>query len=291
MSELAKSDDYRHWIVSIKSRVQASQIKAAVSVNRELMELYWFLGEQIIEKQVAAQWGDGFLKQMGKDLQAEFPEIRGFSIRNLQRMRRWVEFWSEDAQQGNKGIGKPKRLPRILTAEEFRRFFRAVDQGGDAQHALMMRLLFFTGVRVSELCSIKVENVDLENCKINVIEGKGKKDRVVLFDQTFAVALRTHIAGHPRNRHLFQSKRHSGYTTRRVQQIVKQYAQLAEVKATPHVFRHQALTLLTKSGMSDAEIQLLSGHAQRNTLQIYQHLAVDGELGEKYQKAIRNANL
>ena len=55
MSELAKSDDYRHWIVSIKSRVQASQIKAAVSVNRELMELYWFLGEQIIEKQVAAQ--------------------------------------------------------------------------------------------------------------------------------------------------------------------------------------------------------------------------------------------
>ena len=102
MSELAKSDDYRHWIVSIKSRVQASQIKAAVSVNRELMELYWFLGEQIIEKQVAAQWGDGFLKQMGKDLQAEFPEIRGFSIRNLQRMRRWVEFWSEDAQQGNK---------------------------------------------------------------------------------------------------------------------------------------------------------------------------------------------
>ena len=106
MSELAKSDDYRHWIVSIKSRVQASQIKAAVSVNRELMELYWFLGEQIIEKQVAAQWGDGFLKQMGKDLQAEFPEIRGFSIRNLQRMRRWVEFWSEDAQQGNKAIGK-----------------------------------------------------------------------------------------------------------------------------------------------------------------------------------------
>ena len=121
MSELAKSDDYRHWIVSIKSRVQASQIKAAVSVNRELMELYWFLGEQIIEKQVAAQWGDGFLKQMGKDLQAEFPEIRGFSIRNLQRMRRWVEFWSEDAQQGNKAIGKQGDSGSGTTSENWRR--------------------------------------------------------------------------------------------------------------------------------------------------------------------------
>lgn len=101
MSELAKSDDYQHWIVSIKSRVQASQIKAAVSVNRELLELYWFLGEQIIAKQQSAKWGDGFLKQMGKDLQADFPEIRGFSIRNLQRIRRWVEFWS-----GAGAIGK-----------------------------------------------------------------------------------------------------------------------------------------------------------------------------------------
>ncbi len=120
MSELAKSDDYRHWIVSIKSRVQASQIKAAVSVNRELMELYWFLGEQIIEKQVAAQWGDGFLKQMGKDLQAEFPEIRGFSIRNLQRMRRWVEFWSEDAQQGNKGTRQSENRGILAQAQRAR---------------------------------------------------------------------------------------------------------------------------------------------------------------------------
>src|SRR5262245_35449439 len=57
---------------------------------------------------------------------------------------------------------RPKRLPRVLTEEGFRRFSRAVDQAADVQHALMLRLLFYTGVRVSELCSIEVGDVDLD---------------------------------------------------------------------------------------------------------------------------------
>ena len=93
MTELVKETDYRQWILSIKQRVQASQIKAAVAVNREMLELYWFLGEQILEKQQTAKWGDGFLAQMSIDLLAEFPEIAGFSLRNLQIMRKWFLFW------------------------------------------------------------------------------------------------------------------------------------------------------------------------------------------------------
>ena len=100
MTELVKQAEYRQWIVSIKQRVQASQIKAAVAVNREMLELYWFLGEQILEKQQTAKWGDGFLAQMSKDLMAEFPEIKGFSHRNLQIMRKWVRFWSNPSAIG-----------------------------------------------------------------------------------------------------------------------------------------------------------------------------------------------
>ena len=95
MTELRTLTDYRQWIVTIKQRVQASQIKAAVAVNREMLELYWFLGEQILEKQQSAKWGDGFLSQMSKDLLVEFPEIKGFSRRNLFYMRKWVAFWSD----------------------------------------------------------------------------------------------------------------------------------------------------------------------------------------------------
>ena len=144
-------------------------------------------------------------------------------------------------------------------------FYKAVDQADDVQHALMLRLLFYTAVRVSELCSIEVADVDLENCKIFVNQGKGSKDRYVLFGKSFATALRTHIAAHPQNRWLFQTRRCGKFSTRRVQQVVKLYAEQAGVKATPHTFRHQAITWLTRnSGLADAELQLITGHARRD---------------------------
>jgi integrase len=187
---------------------------------------------------------------------------------------------------------RAKRLPHILTADDFRRFYEAVDRADDVQHSLMLRLLFFTGVRVSELCRIAVSDVDLDNCKIFINQGKGSKDRYVLFGKGFATALRTHIAAHPDNRWLFQTRCHSKYSPRRIQQIVKQYAERAGVKATPHTFRHQAITWLTRhSGLADAELQLLTGHARRETLAVYQHVALDGELKQRYQEAMRKAEL
>lgn len=156
----------------------------------------------------------------------------------------------------------------------------------------MLRLLFFTAVRVSELCNIEVADVDLDACKIRVNQGKGGKDRYVLFGKSFATALRTHVAAHPNNRWLFQTRRNTRYTTRRVQQIVKQYAERAGVKASPHTFRHQAITWLTRhSGLADAELQLITGHARRETLAVYQHIALDGDLEQKYQEAMKKVDL
>ena len=102
----------------------------------------------------------------------------------------------------------------------------------------------------------------------------------------------THVAAHPNNRWLFQTQRNTKYSTRRVEQIVKHYAERAGVKATPHTFRHQAITWLTRhSGLADAELQLITGHARRETLAIYQHVALDGELEGKYQEAMRKVDL
>ena len=187
---------------------------------------------------------------------------------------------------------KGRRLPRILNADDFRRFYEFVDRADDVQHALMLRLLFQTAVRVSELCGIQVGDIDLENHKIRINGGKGDKDRYVLFGKSFSTALRTHIAAHPSNRWLFQTRRNTKYTTRRVQQIVKLYAEQAGVTATPHTFRHQCITWLTRhSGLADAELQLITGHARRETLAIYQHVALDGDLEGKYQEAMRKADL
>ncbi len=187
---------------------------------------------------------------------------------------------------------KGRRLPRVLTTEEFRRFYAVVDRAEDVQHALMLRLLFYTGVRVSELCGMLVADVDLEACKIRINQGKGGKHRFVLFGKGFATALRTHIAAHPTNRWLFQTQRNSKFSTRRVQQIVSKYAQEAGVKATPHTFRHQAITWLTRhSRLADAELQLITGHARRETLAVYQHVALDNDLEAKYQETMRQIEL
>jgi integrase/recombinase XerD len=187
---------------------------------------------------------------------------------------------------------KGRRLPRVMNGDGFRRFYEAVDRADDVQHSLMLRLLFYTAVRVSELCNIEVADVDLEACKIRINAGKGDKDRFVLFGKGFATALRTHIAAHPRNRWLFQTRRSTRYSARRVQQIVKHYAELAGVSCTPHTFRPQAITWLTRhSGLADAELQLITGHARRETLAVYQHIALDGDLEQRYQEAMKQIDL
>src|SRR5260370_40353661 len=110
----------------------------------------------------------------------------------------------------------------------------------------MLRLLFYTGVRVAELCKMEVSDVDLDACRIRINEGKGSKHRVVLFGKSFATALRAYLAAHPKNRYLFQTRLAGPFTSRRIEQIVKRYAEAADVQATPHTVRHQALTWLTR---------------------------------------------
>jgi len=106
VSRLIKKDPaYFDFIQDIKNRVQSAQIKAAVSVNQELLRLYWDMGAKIVEKQKQTAWGDGFLKQMSHDLQDDFPDMKGFSLRNLKYMRQWYSFWS-DALIGQQAVAQ-----------------------------------------------------------------------------------------------------------------------------------------------------------------------------------------
>ena len=114
----------------------------------------------------------------------------------------------------------------------------------------------------------------------------------MLFGKGFATALRTHIAAHPHNRWLFQTRRHTQFTHPPGAADRQKYAEQAGVKATPHTFRHQAITWLTRhSGLADAELQLITGHARRETLAVYQHVALDGDLERKYQEAMKGVEL
>lgn len=91
------SAEYRTWLTDIKRQFRQTQLKAAVRVNSELLQFYWQLGCDIIEQQRHSQWGDGFLTQLSHDLMTDFPQVKGFSKRNLEHIRRWVRFWQAAA--------------------------------------------------------------------------------------------------------------------------------------------------------------------------------------------------
>ncbi len=90
-----RTSDYRDWLKHIKQRVRQAQVKAAVQVNTALLTFYWELGADIVERQKTAKWGSGFLKQLSADLMAEFPDMKGFSYRNVRYIRSWYLFYSE----------------------------------------------------------------------------------------------------------------------------------------------------------------------------------------------------
>ena len=90
-----QTTEYKEFIKRIKSKIRQAQIKASVKVNVEALKFYWELGEEIIEKQKTASWGSGFLKQISKDLMCEFPNVKGFSLSNIQYIRRWVLFYTK----------------------------------------------------------------------------------------------------------------------------------------------------------------------------------------------------
>ena len=87
---------YAQWLTALKTRFRQVQLKAAVAVNTELLQFYWALGADIAARQVEAQWGSGFLAQLSQDLMREFPQVKGFSRRNLEHIRRWHQYWSSD---------------------------------------------------------------------------------------------------------------------------------------------------------------------------------------------------
>lgn len=86
--------DYIGWIEELKSRYRSAQIKAAVKVNTEQLLFNWQLGRDLVVRKAEEKWGSGIVEQVSMDLQAAFPESKGFSTTNLWYMKQWYQFYS-----------------------------------------------------------------------------------------------------------------------------------------------------------------------------------------------------
>ena len=91
--------EYVQWLGGIKARYRNSQIKAAVRVNAEQLRFNWQLGRDLVIRKAEKKWGSGVVEQLSLDLQATFPESKGFSTVNLWRMKQWYLFYSQETEK------------------------------------------------------------------------------------------------------------------------------------------------------------------------------------------------
>ena len=87
--------EYVEWLKELKARYRQSQAKAAVRVNTAMLEFYWSLGRDIIQRKAESKWGSGFFNQLSLDMRAMFPDEKGFSATNLKYIKRWYSFYYE----------------------------------------------------------------------------------------------------------------------------------------------------------------------------------------------------
>jgi integrase/recombinase XerC len=175
-----------------------------------------------------------------------------------------------------------KRLPSFLTIEEVKRLLEAPDLStpqGQRDRALL-ELLYASGLRVSELAQLNLEQVNLDTHEIRVW-GKGAKERVVLMGEPAAKALTTYLSqgrpsllGKKRSSALFVNRYGGRLPERRIQIILGKYASSAGIdkKVHPHLLRHTFATHLLDGGADLRVVQELLGHADLSSTQIYTHV-------------------
>jgi integrase/recombinase XerD len=185
------------------------------------------------------------------------------------------------------------KLPDVLTVEEVRRLLNAPtsDRAAGLRDAAMLELLYAAGLRVSELVGLKLQDVHLDGGYVRVL-GKGSKERIVPIGQfardrilVYLEQARGRLAGATASRFLFVARAGRPMTRQGFWKLLRAYARAAGLvrKVTPHSLRHSFATHLLEGGADLRAVQVMLGHADISTTQIYTHVAAD-RLREVHRK-------
>ena len=201
---------------------------------------------------------------------------------------------SPAAELSSPKIGRS--LPTALSEEEVIRVLEApmaVDTPESRRDKAMLELLYATGMRVTELVSLRVNDVNLSGGFVRCI-GKGNKERLIPFHQQALDALAFYIEegrdsflnGNPKEPALFLNRRGDQLTRQGFWLILKEYARKAGITnpVTPHTLRHSFATHMLRGGASLRQVQEFLGHASIASTQIYTHLT-DDHLREQFEEA------
>lgn len=155
----------------------------------------------------------------------------------------------------------------------------------------MFEIMFATGMRISEICSLKNDDVDLKN-KIIRIYGKGSKERLIQIENTDVInALKDYKKhNHSKTNYFFTNKLDNRLAEQSVRFMINHYVKLAGINMhiTPHMFRHSFATLLLEEDVDIRYIQQLLGHSSITTTQIYTHISMKKQRNILAKKHPRN---
>jgi integrase/recombinase XerD len=168
---------------------------------------------------------------------------------------------------------KSEKLPIVLSVEEVQRMFSVCE---NKKHLAILALLYSCGLRVSELINLKWQHIDRSRMVINILQGKGKKDRQVMLDETLIPILTDYYREYKSKEYVFNGwKQELQYTQQSVLQVMKQLAKKAGInkRVWTHLIRHNTFTHLAEAGTDINLIQRLAGHSNVKTTSIYLHLS------------------
>jgi integrase/recombinase XerD len=219
--------------------------------------------------------------------------VQGMSARSVARhlatLRNYYGFLAREgaiAKDPTEFLASPRQwttLPKYLNREEVERLIQAppADKPTGVRDRAMLELLYATGLRVSELCTLELAGVDRQMGVLRVT-GKGNKQRLVPFGEPARVAMESYLAdGRPRlldrraSKYVFVTARGSAMTRQGFWKLLKGYGKQAGIfrGLTPHVVRHSFATHLVEGGADLRSVQVMLGHADISTTQVYTHVA------------------
>jgi len=251
--------------------------------TRDLMEFFTFVRESGIDtlKKVDKQTLRAYLAELMRKGFAKSSIARKLSaIRSFYRYLMREELVSASPAATTVSPRLDKRLPEFLTQDEAKRLVESPDisQPQGQRDRALLELLYASGMRVSELVNMNVDQMNLATNEIRVW-GKGSKERMVLIGEPAAQALNTYInsgrkelLGGKRNNALFVNRYGERILARRVQKILHKYSKNINKNVHPHILRHTFATHLLDGGADLKVVQELLGHADLASTQIYTHV-------------------
>ncbi len=173
-----------------------------------------------------------------------------------------------------------KKLPDFLTKEETLKLISAIE---NPKHSLMIRFLYSSGLRISELLNLKIRDLNILEGHGWVRNGKGGKDRPFIIAHSLKEELQHYIEDKNHEGWLFIGWNNSPYDDSSIREILKKAVKKAKLskKVHPHMLRHSFATHLIQNGYSPLEVQPLLGHNNVNTTMVYVHLAATNLLNVK----------